>query len=223
MDRALFLETTDLANQKVVLGFSGGPDAAALACKLKNLGAYVIPVYINYRKVSGGGKTAKDLRSAIKAARSLGIPDPLQIRRPLGKRPKNQRNRFFVKVLASLAKQHDARVVAIGTIRRDNGDERNRLGRAITNDLSPEVLRRHGRVVGVTVVTWDSFNVRNKADEFIGMDPETRDALFQTTSCQMWWRLECGNCHSCVSRHAAFVEAFGFDLTSYRPRSRVMR
>lgn len=211
----------NLAGQRVVVGFSGGPDAAAIAFRLRQAGAIVLPVYINYRKTAGG-KTSKDLRAAYTSAELLGIQKPKEVRVPLGNRPKSHRNRFFVKALAAIARDNNSDAVALGTIKKA-ACERNVLGRATFNDLDPEVLARHGNKHGVRVITWDSFGVSNKADEFKNVDEQTREAIFQTTSCQMWWRLECGNCGSCVARHHAFMDAFAQDPTPYRPNSRVGR
>ena len=222
MGRAFFAQKPSLVGSKIVLGFSGGPDAAALAYRLKCRGADVIPIYINYRKMSGGGKTAKDLRAVGIVAKLLGLPVPTEIRVPLGNRPKSHRNRFFVKVLASIAKKQGGSIVALGTI-KEVVDKDESVSRATINDLDPKLLSRHGNGYGVQVITWDTLGVHNKADEFREVGAEARSALFQTTSCQMWWRLECGNCHSCVSRHTAFMQAFGCDPTLYRQGSRVTK
>lgn len=209
-----------LTGQKVILGYSGGPDAAALSYRLKCLRAEVVPIYINYRKVSRGGKTAKDIRAATTSAKTLGISDPIEIRAPLGSKPKSHRNRFFIKVLAEFAKTHNANFVALGTLRENANSG---TSRANINDLDPKVLSCHAHKHNIEVITWDYFDISEKSEEFkeVG-EVSIRLALFQTTSCQMWWRTECGNCHSCISRHKAFIKAFGYDLTSYRPGSKVM-
>jgi len=212
----------NLIGNKVVLGYSGGPDAAALAYKLKRLGAEIIPVYINYRKVSGGGKTTKDLRAGEHSAQLLKLPNILKVRAPLGTKPKSWRNRFFVSVLASVAREQCAHIVALGTFKK-SVNERRMIGRATYNDLDPSVLTSHGHKHGVQVITWDTFGVKEKADEFVEMDISAQRAIFKTTSCQLWWKVECGNCASCVARHEAFLKAFGSDPTSYRPQSKVMR
>lgn len=205
---------------RVVVGFSGGPDAAALAYRLRQTGAEVIPVYVNYRKTLGG-KSARDMYAVRVVAALLDIPRPIEVRAPLGARPKGQRNRFFVEVLAKIAKKHDADAIALGTIKNDGGREE--LGRAMRNDLDPVVLTKHSNRVGVRVITWDTFGVITKADEFAGMSDCARNAILHTTSCQMWWKLECGNCGSCARRHQAFLSAFGEDPTRYRPNSRIGR
>lgn len=222
MGKFLDVRGVSLIDDKVILGFSGGPDATALAYQLKRSGACVIPVYINYRKVSGGGKTAKDLHSAYASAKLLNIPVPIEYRAPLGARPKSQRNRFFVEVLASLVGKYCAKYVALGTIRTTVNMHKDSW-RARTNDLNPEILYNHSKKYEVEIITWDSFGARKKADEFIAFNEETRKALFVTTSCQMWFHTECGNCASCISRHSAFMEAFGCDPTNYRPNSKVMQ
>lgn len=210
-----------LNGQVVVLGYSGGPDATALAHRLRKIGANVLPVYINYRKVCAGGKTGKDLEAARASATMLDMMHPLEVRAPLGKRPKSNRNRFFVSILARIARERGSKLVALGTI-KDNGDDRG-LGRATRNDLDPLILAQHGARAGVRVITWDTFHVRDKTGEFADIPLTGQRALFVTTSCQLWFRLECGNCTSCRSRHRAFMQAFGFDPTLYRPESRIGR
>jgi 7-cyano-7-deazaguanine synthase in queuosine biosynthesis len=209
----------DLAGKKVAVGFSGGPDAAALAYRLRSLGAEVLPVYVDYRKTSGG-KTAKDLRAARECAKLLGIMNPIELRAPLGHLPKSRRNRFFVKVFASFITCRGGDMVALGTMKHVSGE---RLDRATANDLDPEYLSRQGSSHGVRVLTWDTFGVQEKAAEFAGINEVGKRALFATTSCQLWWRVECGNCSSCRARHAAFLKVFGCDPTRYRKNSRVMR
>jgi 7-cyano-7-deazaguanine synthase in queuosine biosynthesis len=220
MSQTMFDKEPDLTGKKVVLGFSGGPDAAALAYHLKRLGANVVPVYINYRAMSGGGKTAKDLRSTDPVAELLEIPVPMRIRAPLGNLPKSHRNRFFVKVLASIAKEQNENIVALGTIMEAPSTNES-IERASISDLDPKILARQGNKYGVQVLTWDDFGVSRKMDEFAGLDIKARCALFQTTSCQMWWRPECGDCHSCRARHNAFLGAFGYDPTPYRQNSKI--
>jgi len=194
--------------QKVLVGYSGGPDAAALAYMLAKRGAIVVPVYVHYRERSGG-KTTKDLRAARASARSLGIADPDIVRSPL-RGPKSERNAHLVRVLAQHARANGSTTMALGTIKTDDDP-----------DLDPKNLSREARAFGVGVVTWDYFGIRDKASEFKGITPEHRNFLFETTSCQMWWHVECGNCYSCIARHDAFLKAFGFDPTRYRTGSKL--
>lgn len=207
-----------LAGDKVVIGYSGGPDAAALAHFLKCMGADIVPVYINYRKVSGGGKIVKDLRAVYASAELLDLLRPVEIRMPLGIRPKNRRNRFFVEVLARIAKRRGAKYVALGTIKAVVIGER-----GYTNDLDPAKLYAHGKKRGVEVITWDTLGAHEKADEFYIFGEEKRKALFATTSCQLWWHVECGNCESCINRHLAFMKAFGYDPTVYHVNSKIVK
>lgn len=210
-----------LKGRKVYLGFSGGPDATALAAKLQNQGATVVPVYVDYR-ASAGGKTSKDLRFARQSAQILGLSEPAVVRAPLGERPKSERNRFFIEVLTGAAQEGGGKLVALGTMLAtyeaggDWDEESNR-------DLDPKILGAHAAKVGVKVITWDSFGVTTKAGEFAGLKPKQRKAVAATTSCQMWWHVECGNCGSCKERRAAFLAAFGKDETNYRPNSKAAK
>lgn len=213
-----------LTGRNIVLGFSGGPDAAALAYRLQAIeNANIIPVYISYRQQSVGGKTGKDLRSATPLAKDLGLQDLIVIRAPLGTKPKSHRNRFFIKVLASVAKTYNTDIIALGTMRELPNSQPRGSSQATINDLNPDILSNHGNRHGVRVLTWDSLGINNKADEFRGIDPVIRNAFFKSTSCQMWWKFECGNCYSCVARHEAFMDAFGCDQTLYRAGSKAAK
>jgi len=192
----------------IVLGFSGGPDAAALAHHLKIVGCNVVPVYVDYRLIRNSCKTVKDLRHAHFAAHSLGLRELTVVRESLGDIPKSQRNQHLIRVLASVAREHNSHTVALGTLSK-GGDE----------DLDPKILSKVGMCNGVQVVTWDTFNVRTKAEEFMHIGPKARRAIFATTSCQIWWKTECGKCKSCKARHEAFMTAFGHDPTEYNPNS----
>lgn len=196
----------------VILGYSGGPDAAALAYRLQSKGTEVIPVYIDYRKTAGG-KSAKDQRHARESAKILGLQEPLVVSKLLD-RPKSRRNRFFVEVLSGIAGRHREAFVALGTL-REKGDE----------DLDPNILDRVAIFSRTRIVTWDTFGVSRKFEQFRGMimNEVARRAMFATTSCQMWWKIECGNCYSCIARHEAFMQAFGHDKTQYRKGSTVGR
>ena len=213
------MKKRQLWKSPVVLGFSGGPDAAALAHKLVSADIQVIPVYVDYR-ASQGGKTSKDIAAAKRICPLLNLPEPLIVRAPLGDEPKGRRNRHFLGVLADIAHREHFNTIALGTM-RVNG-ERN-VDRMTRNDLDPAVLGRRAEREGVSLVTWDSFGVREKSREFDGVTPRARLALFESTSCQLWFRLECGNCHSCIARHEAFMDAFGADWTAYRPQSRIAK
>ncbi|MBI2108675.1 MAG: hypothetical protein HYT93_00640 [Parcubacteria group bacterium] len=195
-----------LQGKIVVVAYSGGPDATALTHRLKMSGAVVHPFYINYRKQHNHPKTLNDLRAANASAEILGIQKVETVRAPLGERSKGERNGFFVEVLSPIARELGSSHIGLGTI-WDGTDD----------DLSVESLSLRGCEHNCEVVTWDSFGIHEKADQFLGVDTKTREALFQTTSCQRWWiwKTECGGCYSCKARHGAFLKAFGYDPTVY--------
>jgi len=204
---------------RIAVAYSGGPDATALAARLLSEGAHVTPVYIAYR--GPGGKTAKDLRFAKHSAQLLGLSTEW-IDKPLVHRisgdEKSARNRIILGAISrAFADKIDA--VAIGTY-QETFTACGQWTKDSNDDLDPAFLAA-AVVPGHQLVSWDSFGVRCKTDEFRNLPAPAQAALFATTSCQMWWRVECGNCYSCLERHEAFVAAFGKDPTNYRAKSKV--
>lgn len=209
--------TESLEGSSIALAYSGGPDATALAARLKDLGAHVTPVYVAYRNF--GGKTAKDLRAAKRSAKRLGLSTEL-IDGPLIKRitaeEKSRRNRIILEVISAAFADGKAGSIALGTY-QDTFDASGQWTADSNDDIDPAVLAPVIAPRGHKLVTWDSFGVSCKADEFRNLSEQAREALFATVSCQMWWKIECGNCYSCIERHDAFMAAFGRDPTRYRP------
>ncbi len=212
-----------LDDMSIAVAYSGGPDACALAARLQALGAEVIPVYLVYR--NRGGKTSKDLRGAINSAKLLGLTTELldnPLERAITGDDKSRRNYLILETFARapIAKQIDA--IGLGTYQETS--EASGLWTEESNqDLEPRLLMSALKGTSLRLITWDSFGVKRKADEFVGLSNAARQALFATTSCQMWWKVECGNCYSCLERHEAFLSAFGQDPTVYRPNSTVMK
>ena len=206
---------------RVAVAYSGGPDATALAARLMADGADVTPVYVRYR--SPGGKTSKDLRFAKRSARILGLSTEW-IDTPLVKRidreSKSMRNRIM---LAEISRVCGANIdaVGIGTF-QETFSASGQWTDDSNDDINPKIL---AKALNGTheLVTWDTYGVHCKADEFRNLSKRAQKALFATTSCQLWWKIECGNCYSCIERHEAFVSAFGKDPTNFRPNSKVGR
>lgn len=203
----------------IAVAFSGGPDAAALAARLVSLGSNVIPVYVRYR--NKGGKTTKDLQAALRCAQKLGLSIELvesPLVKPISADEKSHRNRIILKTISE-ALADRVQAVAIGTF-KELCDPSGQWTGESNDDLDPENLvkeldSKHD------LITWDSFGVTKKADQFRNLSPDARAAIFATVSCQMWWKVECGNCYSCVERFQAFIDAFGEDPTTYRQNSTV--
>lgn len=195
-----------LRGMNVLSAYSGGLDSAALAYRLKGQGANVIPYYIDYRTIRHSGKTVTDIACAKESAKLLGLPEPIYVRAFLSKHLRDMRNRHFIRVLTREAPKHRARVIALGTWHEEADD-----------DLDPAVLKKDGVLYDMQVITWDDFGVKEKADEIIGIPLQDRAFLTETTSCQRPTKLDCGGCYACKLRHRAFLKAFGYDPTEYRP------
>ena len=210
-----------LVGKKIVVAFSGGPDAAALAARLLKLGASIIPVYLTYR--NKGGKTVKDLKGALDSAKLLGLPtqyleNPLE--RPISGDEKSRRNRIILETFAQADFAQKVDAIGLGTF--EERFEASGLWTDESNeDLAPSCLLPSLSGSGLDLITWDSFGIFDKTSEFKGLPAAVRRALYATTSCQMWWKVECGNCYSCRERHEAFLAAFGEDPTIYRPNSTI--
>lgn len=208
----------------VAVAYSGGPDATALAARLLQIQAAVVPVYVAYRG-SGGGKTSKDIAAAIASAKMLRLPLE-HIQSPLVASikgdDKSSRNRLMLEAMAERFAGTDIGALGLGTYLAVH--EASGLWTEESNaDLDPAVLVRSSGKKGHDLITWDSFGVKCKEDEFRAMPPHARKALYRTTSCQLWFKVECGNCYSCVERHDAFMKAFRRDPTVYRPNTRITR
>jgi hypothetical protein len=172
-------------------------------------------VYVSYR-ANEGGKTQKDLRAVRRVAELMRLPEPIVVRSPLGRRPKSWRNRHIIDALGAEAFARGQPYVALGTYRPPRS-QLTRLSRATRNDLNPALLKRYGRRQWhVSVITLDDFGVRDKWVAFRDISGDAdRKALFATTSCQLWFKKECGRCYSCRARHEAFTAVFGHDPTVY--------
>ncbi len=210
-----------LRHTTVALAYSGGPDAAALAAKLKDMGANVLPVYVSYR-AGRGGKTAKDLQAARRSAELLGLPITL-IDNPLVRRITSElkptRNRLILQAISETLGA-DAQAVGLGTF-QESFEADGQWTAESNEDLDPAVLAAVVSKNGHKLITWDSFGKTSKADTLGCLPADSRAGIFATISCQMWWRVECGNCYSCRERHAAFLSAFNCDPTLYKPNSTV--
>lgn len=218
----LDLKVSALHGVTVAVAYSGGPDATALAARLKADGATVLPVYVAYR--GPGGKTAKDLRFAKRSAELLQLPSRW-IDEPLVRRidsdSKSQRNRIIVAAI-SMALGQQVQCVGIGTFKQ-TFEAAGQWTDDSNEDIDPAILSRPLTPQGHRLITWDSYGVSGKAEQFRNLSAQDRAALFATTSCQLWWKVECGNCYSCLERNEAFLAAFGVDPTGYRAKSTVTR
>lgn len=56
---------------------------------------------------------------------------------------------------------------------------------------------------------------KNKAELLQALPKKQQKILFKTTSCQLWYKKECGRCYRCAERHAAFLIIMGQDKTTY--------
>jgi 7-cyano-7-deazaguanine synthase in queuosine biosynthesis len=214
--------------------FSGGLDSVGLAILLKRQGHDLVPLYGSHRS-NVGNVTRKEVQVAGELAREIlgrdlviakprakGREAPWYAqagevvytkRLPVTKARKPWRNRILLDVAADLGL---GRTVAVGVF----GDPHDQARAA---DVDKASLQRHlrKRVRGATILTPPDLSVHSKADLIrqAGKTRRERDWLTRSESCLMYFNTPCGDCWSCKDRAEAFLEAWGYDPTPYRPSS----
>lgn len=188
---------------KFILLFSGGFDSVGHAMHLLNQGHEVVALYVKFRK--GGGKQAKELETAKKIAGRLRIPFWVK-QYHIPKEEYHHRDRTLVRIASGYARETGAHRVAISTSYYPE------IATPVANidweDLKPENL---AEVAGMPVTTLEML----KSELLEALRPEQQKLLFETTSCQLWFKKECGRCYRCAERHAAFMATLDYDETEY--------
>ena len=188
---------------KVVQLMSGGFDSVGQAMLLLNQGHEVQPLYIRFRL--GGGKESKEINRSQECAQKLGLPEPIIIRHRIPSSEYDRRDHTLVELAAGIAREIGYEAVAIATSYYPGTD-------AVANidweDMNPRSLEQRA---GMKVFTLEM----HKGELLHQLEPAQKRILFDTTSCQLWFKLECGRCYRCAERHAAFIVALGYDNTVY--------
>jgi len=189
---------------KVVQLMSGGLDSVGQAILLKKEGHEIQPLYIKFRL--GGGKQSKEVVAVKKLSRILEFSKPIIVKHRIKKEEYKTRDRQLVAIAASIAKEKECNAIAIATSYYPEVE--NPVADIDWEDLDPKNLER---AAGMKVITLEM----HKAELLQKINCDDWDLLFKTTSCQMWWKKECGKCYRCVERHASFIVSLGFDRTEY--------
>jgi 7-cyano-7-deazaguanine synthase in queuosine biosynthesis len=188
---------------KFIQLFSGGFDSVGQAILLLNEGHEVVAMYVKFRK--GGGKQAKELKRAKWFAEQLRIPFVVWEHR-IPKSEYSRRDHTLVEIAAKYARSTGAHRVAIATSYQP--DVANPIANIDWEDMNPESL---SKAAGMPVETLEKL----KSELLDELWEDQREMLFETTSCQLWFKKECGRCYRCAERHAAFMVALGYDQTEY--------
>ena len=200
---------------KVISLCSGGVDSIVLTTALANRPDIeeVIPVYISFRQ--GGGKEAKETEVMQKLLIHPKIK-PFHILRGkqyhIAKEDYGNRNVQLLKFGEWCAESLDYTAISLGTCSgyNDYADRDN----IASNEDDPIYLQSQ---IKPKLFTLDDFNVKSKVDVInLGYDL-LGDRLFETTSCQLWYKMDCGSCYSDVERYTAFkLSKYGCDKTIYK-------
>ena len=154
--------------------------------------------------------------------RGVGVPPAGRL--PVKKANKNMRNRIFLEVLNDVGLAD--KEIWLGTF---GGGERSRqAGRA--QDVNKEGLQAHLKKIGakgkIKVVS-DVPGIKNKVDLLLALTdsngeihPITKQRMFMSQSCLMYFNKPCGDCWSCTDRAEAMISAYGEDKTPYRQNSK---
>ena len=155
--------------------------------------------------------------------RGVGVPPTGRL--PVKKANKNMRNRICLEVLNDVGLAN--KEIWLGTF---GGGERSRqAGRA--QDVNKKGLQAHLKKIGakgkIKVVS-DLPGIKNKVDLLLaltdpndgGIHPVTKQRMFMSQSCLMYFNKPCGNCWSCTDRAEALMLAYGEDKTPYRQNSK---
>ncbi len=188
---------------KVIQLMSGGMDSVGQALLLKAEGHLIQPLYVKFR--IGGGKQAKEIAAVTKISSIVGFPKPIIVTHRIRKEEYATRDQKLVQIAGTVARQIEFEAVAIATSYYPDEEPVANIDWA---DLNPENLEE---AAGMKVITLEM----HKAALLQKLSPENRELLFNTTSCQMWWKDECGRCYRCAERHAAFISLLGYDKTRY--------
>jgi len=189
---------------KIVQLMSGGLDSVGQAILLKEERHEVQPLYVKFR--IGGGKQAKEIRAAKKLSSILKFPEPIIVKHRIKKEEYETRDRQLVTIAASIAREKGYDAIAIATSYYPEVEDP--VADIDWEDMNPEKLEEAAEMKVITLEM-------HKAELLQKIDPTYIDSLFETTSCQLWWKKECGRCYRCAERHAAFVALLGFDKTEY--------
>jgi len=188
---------------KIVQLMSGGLDSVGQALLLSREGHEILPLYVKFR--IGGGKQAKEINRTEKLSAIAGFLKPVIIKHRIRKEEYGTRDRQLVKIAADVAREKGFDAVAIATSYYPDMES---VADIDWEDMNPILLEK---AAGMKVVTLEM----HKSTLLQRLNPADRELLFETTSCQLWWKKECGRCYRCAERHAAFLVVLGYDRTEY--------
>ena len=185
----------------IVQLLSGGFDSVGQALLLQNAGHTIFPLYVRFRRA--GGKQTKELNIVQRISKEQNFKDPVVIDHPIGKEQYDTRNRTLCQIAERHANSINADAIAIGA---PTGHIN--IGNVPDDDLDIALLEASVNIKLFTVGMFKSTILKE-------LDNAQRRILFQTSSCQLWYKEECGQCYICVERHAAFIVVLGYDHTQY--------
>ena len=188
-----------------IVQLMSGFDSVAQALILQAQGHTIFPLYVHFRK--GGGKVAKEEASMREVIRAVGFQSLEVVHYRIPKEQYDTRNQKLCTLAANHALMHSISHIAIGSHLFEDADLYGNFPRA---DADPNVLQA-AVPSDITVIPGQL----RKSVALHNLCNKNRKILFKTTSCQMWYKDECGKCFSCIERHAAFVLVMGYDHTTY--------
>ena len=190
---------------RIVQLLSGGFDSVGQAILLQSQGHKIYPMYVRFRV--GGGKQVKEEAAVVRVSETCNFTTPYIHTHRIPKDQYGTRNRQLCMLASVYATSIGISHVAIGSQLFDGVELH---GNILRDDLDPKHLQR-AVPDGITVLPGQMW----KAALLKAIPANMRKVMFESTSCQMWFKDECGKCFACVERHAAFLVAMGYDYTQY--------
>lgn len=172
---------------RVAVLWSGGLDSTVMTYLLASKNYDVKPYHIFIR--GGGGKDFREKHAIDEIWADMEqkypcVEKPFHMRYII--RACDSRNQKMINLVRNEFKES---IIALGSYVE---------GSRFPKDNDKAYL---SRVTGCEVITFDTFNIKNKS-EIISLIPDLslEEVIKKTWSCQLWFKNPCGKCYSCKQR-----------------------
>lgn len=210
----------DPDNTVIVLA-SSGLDSMGVMYQLAKQGKHVIPMYIPWKL---GGFPAREINRLMKIYNAMkeqypNVEIPI-IHERIKLKDKTRRNREFIELVYDEYKDSGITKLGMGEYKGGGPATWVFFWSVSNEDAATEDLNKFlGELTDDKweLITLDNFGIAtlkfNRAKicyDVIG------DNIYNTTACQVYFKLDCGQCYKCAERHLALMMVTGKDLTKYK-------
>ena len=225
---------------KIIVLSSGGVDSVALGYALArdNPDTEILPIYMRTKlspsywiREEGSNERVFAMTNGNGTVRYPNMAPPTAIQHPevrISRARTDRRNQIILTHMTRRIHEgefgDDVLGFAMGVVPSDSDDMTDWVHGWTTHfgqgDHSPEFLQDYLHTLDPNLRLWTfgdygaDMQMRNRRVELF-VDAISEEALWETTSCQTWWKRGDGRCHSCLDRHVAIMVALGHDETPY--------